>query len=308
MNKQIDEYLTHCKYEKKLDEKTIKAYFLDLKHFQTFSNKKFNKTSISSVDKYLIKEYIRCINEYAPSTIKRKIASLKAFFSYHEFEDNISINPFRKIKCRIKQVNKIPTTLKISELSDILRYAYSLLEKKNISKYDEFIKVRNIAILELMLSTGMRVSEVCNIKLDDFGRNFSSIKVLGKGKKERVIPITNRKIVTALESYNNLIPTSKKGYFFLNRLDRKISSQSIRTIVQYYAKQASLKLKINPHTFRHSFATILLENEVDIRYIQNLLGHSSITTTQIYTQISEKRKQEILCAKSPRNFIRLSNE
>ena len=306
MNEVINEYLLHCKYERKLDNKTLKAYTLDLKHFEYFVKENSEYVNLESIDKYVIKGYVRKIYNYSSNTIKRKIASLKAFFNYHEFEDNIQINPFRKVSLKIKPSYRIPITLDINELSAILEYAYSCLNRESISKFKKEAAIRNIALLELMISTGMRVSEVCNIKAKDFTKNYSLIKIVGKGNKERLIPITNNNVILALKAYKGIIYKTNES-FFINRLMNKISPQSIRIIVKKYAKNASINKRVSPHVFRHSFATILLEHEIDIRYIQQLLGHSSITTTQIYTRVSEKKKHEILSNKNPRNFIQLSS-
>lgn len=303
MKQEIKEYLLHCKYERKLDEKTIKAYKLDLNHFVKYLLKVESIEHPSAIDKTILKAYIESINHYAANTLKRKIASLNAFFNYHEFEDNIEFNPLRKIRLRIKSEKRIPKTLNNGELTKILEYAYQQRCSKKKTSFQYECSLRNIAIIELMLSTGLRVSEVSNLQLKDFSNDFLLLRIIGKGNKERRIPITNDKVRLALKTYHAI--SNSKTAFFSNRFNHKLSTQSIRTIIQNHGIKSAFKEKVNPHTFRHSFATLLLERDTDIRYIQQFLGHSSITTTQIYTTVSELKKTEILTLKNPRNFIEI---
>lgn len=301
MKQIIKEYFLHCKYERKLNDKTIKAYKLDLDHFIKYLIHEEGINDLSKIDKKTLKAYIESISHYAHNTLKRKMASLNAFFNYQEFEDNIEFNPLRKIRLRIKAEKRIPKTLNNNELAKILEYAYKQIPSKRATLFQHQCALRNIAIIELMLSTGLRVSEVSNLKLKDFNHDFSLIGIIGKGNKERRIPITNEKVRLALRSHNAISNT--ENYFFSNRFKRRLSTQSIRTIIQNYGVNSSFREKVNPHTFRHSFATLLLERDTDIRYIQQFLGHSSIVTTQIYTNASERKKKQILSDKNPRNFI-----
>lgn len=200
----------------------------------------------------------------------------------------------------------LPETLTISEISRILKVAYqekSRVENQRVYAYKE--KIRNIAILELLVASGMRVSELCSLRSYNLSIDFSSIKIMGKGKKERIIPITNEETQHALEQNCKLFGEQIKStsYVFINRFGKKLSEQSVRFMVKKYASLANVQRKVTPHLFRHSFATLLLEGDVDIRYIQHLLGHSSINVTQIYAHVNEKKKKELLTLKSPRNLM-----
>lgn len=157
-------------------------------------------------------------------------------------------------------------------------------------------------MFEIMFATGMRISEICSLKNDDVDLKNKIIRIYGKGSKERLIQIENTDVINALKDYKKH-NHSKTNYFFTNKLDNRLAEQSVRFMINHYVKLAGINMHITPHMFRHSFATLLLEEDVDIRYIQQLLGHSSITTTQIYTHISMKKQRNILAKKHPRNKL-----
>jgi len=304
MTHEISLFLFHCEIEKKLNKKTLKAYSSDLEQFNKFIEKK----KVKEIKKEDLKAYFLELSKYAPRTIKRKIATLKAFFSYLEFEEEIDVNPFRKVRTKIKLDTLLPNTLTILEVSSMLQKAYDC--KRSVTDTSAYIYkevIRNIAVLELLLASGIRVSELCSLKYKNISPDFSLVKVMGKGSKERIIPITNSATQKALEN-NYLVfkaEIQNTSFMFINRFGNPLSEQSVRFMVKAYAKKAKIERTITPHVFRHSFATLLLEEDVDIRYIQHLLGHSSINVTQIYTHVNEKKKKELLTIKSPRNFVTL---
>lgn len=279
-------YIEKCKYQRKLSNKTIKAYSTDLKQF-------YNQV-ISINNKESLTMYFSSLHvTYKPKTVKRKIASVKAFYHYLEFEEIIDNNPLHKIDVRFKEPILLPKTITHSEINDILITVY-----KNRC-------YRDIAIIELLICTGMRVSEICHLKSNDVNLQDKNIRIYGKGNKERILSIDNKKLISALENYNTIAP--RQEYFFSNRLYHSISEQSIRFMIKKYTKLAGIDKNITPHMFRHTFATMLLEEEVDIRYIQNILGHSSITTTQIYTHVNNNKQREILTLKNPRNKFSIAD-
>ena len=201
-------------------------------------------------------------------------------------------------------------SLKNKELVKLLTYLYSLQSCRNKSTYSQRVLVRDVAILELLFASGMRISKLCSLHTDDIDLIEGSVKIYGKGAKERLIQISNQNVLIALRNYvgcwNDKIQTS--NHFFLNRLGNPLSDQSVRYMIQKYCGQAGISLHITPHMFRHSFATFLLEEDVDLRYIQHLLGHSSITTTQIYTHVTLKKQRDILTYKHPRNKLTASGK
>ncbi|WP_298754878.1 tyrosine-type recombinase/integrase [uncultured Psychroserpens sp.] len=302
MTNQIIAFIFHCKVEKKLSSKTIKAYETDLRQFKDFINFKDTK----SIGKEELKSYFLYLSKFSKKTIKRKIATLKIFFSYLEFEEIIVNNPFRKVRIKIKDDLILPKILSIGEITEILKILY--ISKNDISNtksyaYKEII--RNIAVIELLFASGIRVSELCSLRISNIDNNFSLIKIQGKGNKERTIPITNSATQNALKATHSNFKKSirKQSYLFINRLGNPLSEQSVRLLVKRLAKEAKIDRNITPHVFRHSFATLLLEEDADIRYIQHLLGHSSIMVTQIYTHVNERKKTELLTSKNPRNLI-----
>lgn len=309
MKTYIAEFLTYCIVEKNLSSETIKAYNTDLKQFNLFLNGIQFKESIISIDKNILKSYISELTKFAPKTIKRKLATLKVFFSYLEFEESIENSPFRKLKTTIKIPKQLPKVMSLTEISSILTVAkhnlVCLEPKKLKNKYKEAL--RSMAILELLFATGIRVSELCNLEYSNIRNDFSVIIVKGKGEKERSIPVPNEYVKSVLKQYylsfRNEIDSSNS--FFINRLNKPLSTQSVRFMVKKTAKCAKVSRNITPHVFRHSYATLLLEEGLDIRYIQNLLGHSSINTTQIYAHVNDKKKQEFINAKHPRNLINI---
>lgn len=307
LTKLITNFEFHCKYEKNLSEKTLNAYAIDLNQFIEYKNFKYLR--ISEINKYLIKEYIG--NLYAfnlkVKTIKRKIAVVKAFFNYLDYEDIIDINPFNKLKIAIKEPIKLPKTIELKDVKKLLSYLYKLkINFKEKQSYTYKALVRDIVIIELLFSTGVRVSELSNILDQDIDINIGIIKIKGKGDKERIIQVCDFEVKKLLKEYYKLFykDIKKIHYFLVNRLGNKISEQSIRLMINKYEKTVFTSKHLTPHMFRHSFATLLLEEGVDIRYIQNMLGHSSISTTEIYTKVNLKHQRKLLKSKHPRrNFI-----
>ena len=201
----INKFLFHCEFEKRLSNKTLKAYSIDLKQYKAFLVNQ-NIADILLMSKEDLKEYLQFISTFKPKTIKRKIATVKALFNFLEFEELIEVNPFRKVKIRIKEPMILPRVMNIHEATKIFVIAYRELDEihNNKASYSFKEKNRDIAALELLFGTGIRVSELCTLKYNDIGIGFSSIRVNGKGNKERNIQIINKDIKKALQ---NLLPT-----------------------------------------------------------------------------------------------------
>ena len=242
-----------------------------------------------------------------PKSIKRKMASLKAFFNFWEFEDKISVSPFRKMRLTIKEEKKLPNVMTLSEISKILKLAYRIKEQhRGNNKYSYVTAIRDIVVIELLFSTGARVSEITGLKTSNINLNTGNIIIKGKGNKERLIQICNKEVLEIAKEYYflNKENIQKAGDFLLtNRFGNGISDQSVRGIVKRIKEKAGINRRVTPHIFRHSFATLLLENDVDIKYIQTLLGHSSISTTQIYTHVNARKQRMILRTKHPREKL-----
>lgn len=299
----IECYLSFCKSRKNLDFKTIKSYSIDLKQFTGF----ILSQTLEWNTKPALEQYIDLLhNKYKPKSVKRKIASLKAFFHYLEIEEIIENNPFHKIQVKYKEPFILPKTIPLNLIEQIIKFAY-LEQNSSTTFYSKRIALRNTLILELLFATGMRISELCSLTTEQINFNDYIIKIYGKGSKERLIQICNKNVQKLLDEYRREFDFELKNYnnFFINRLCNRLSEQSVRNMINTYSNNAGVSIHITPHMFRHSFATLLLEEDVDIRYIQQMLGHSAITTTQIYTHTSINKQKNILSSKHPRNKLEI---
>ena len=299
----IKKYLNYCELQKGLNLKTIKAYRIDLEQFYTF----FQNQKDDS-EKEVICNFVESLHaNYKPKSIKRKIATLKAFYEYLNCEEIINDNPFNRIHLKIKEPIILPKVIPEKILTKILNEAYDTLEECK-TLYSKKCTIRDIAVLELLFATGLRVSELCNLKSDDVNLSDSYIKTFGKGSKERIIQICTPDVLIALRQYKKCFKAEidSIGYFFVNRLSNRLSDQSVRFMINKYVNRISSSVHITPHMFRHTFATMLLESDVDIRYIQQILGHSSITTTEIYTHVSTAKQKQILKRKHPRQKLNVN--
>lgn len=296
LDKEFIHYIIYCEKSKKLSPYTLKAYKIDLEQYRIFCGK-------FSVDKIILTNYIQFLLEsYKPKTVRRKIASLKAFFRYLYCQDIIENNPFEKINTSFKEPKALPKTIPPYIIQSILCKLYLNIDS-SATPYQKQINIRNAAIIELLFATGARISEICHLRTNDIDLKSRTIKIFGKGSKERIIQIENKEVISILNRYINAYDDhiSNDNYFFLNNRLQRLSEQSVRYIIYNLEKQISSPIHITPHMFRHSVATLLLEEDVDIRYIQKILGHSSITTTQIYTHVTSSKQREILRTKHPRN-------
>lgn len=299
---EIQDYLSNCEHQKKLSPNTIRAYKIDAKYFLPFlSQYKLQNEPVSKIEKVIIQQFVdNLLAHYAPRTCKRKIACIKAFFNYLEFEDIIPINPFRKIRLKIKEAQTLPKVMKQSETTEQLRYVYQMANNTK-TKRQLFYAKRAIAVYELLLGTGMRIGELCHLKLSSLDLDNLTIRILGKGGKERIVYLVSDIVVDAIKAYLKL-RTSHSEFIFTNWNNNRMREESIRNIILSIGEK-TVHRRITPHMFRHTFATMLLENNVDIRYIQELLGHSSIRTTQIYLHLSNTSIRSALIQANLRNRL-----
>jgi len=299
----ISNYLEYCKTQKRLDEKTLKAYIIDLKQFSTLTSCK----EITMITPNTLETHIAQLHQqYKPKTVKRKIASLKAFFHYLEYKDIIEHNPFNKIQVRFREPVILPKTIPLHTIETFLSIIYR--QRYNAkTDYQKRNALRDAAIIELLFATGMRISELCALKKNDVNLFDGTILIHGKGDKERRIQIGNDAVIHILEEYKNnyLFEIQNCKHFFANQSGNPLSDQAVRRMINKYTSLAAIDLHITPHMFRHTFATCLLEADVDIRYIQEMLGHSSINITQIYTHVAVAKQKDILTTKHPRKDMHI---
>lgn len=302
LKKNIEQYLLKCKSQKNLDNKTIKAYKIDLMQFETFSRNKSDYMSKECIESFLSELQSK---QYAVKTLKRKVASLKAFFSYLNDEEIVLLNPFNKIKIKLREPIVLPKTISMKNLSILFNYIEDNLEEVKIHSYRYKETVRDRLILELLITTGIRVSELCDLRKNDIMFSMNMIKIYGKGSRERIIPIYYHTLIDAIQLYLDVFSEEliQSEYFFLNKRKKRLSAQSVRNMLKKYCVLLNINQNITPHMFRHTFATMLLDQDVDCRYIQRILGHSSILTTQIYTHVTSNKLNQIMQHKNPRSKI-----
>ena len=282
MDKLINEFLVYLKIDRKYSKNTIMTYQNSLNKFSTYIE---NKIAIKNINTKDIEKYISIIKEKMDEkSISNNISALRSFYKFLVIEEKIKENPLDFISIP-KHKKTLPTVLTLEEID-------KLLDINIITAYD----ARNKAVLELLYSTGMRVSEVINLKCSDVDLINAYAKTIGKGKKERIIPLGDYAI-NALEEYINihrprLLKKKINNYLFLNNHGTPISRQSLFIIINKLANNKNIKTKISPHTLRHTFATHLLDSGADLRSIQELLGHSDLSSTQIYTHVSRKKLEE----------------
>ena len=296
----ISEYLNYCEYRKQLNFKTIKAYKIDLNQYNSFCLDISDPFSKKAVDSYITELF----KHYKSKSVKRKIASLKAFFHYLEYTEFLAQNPFDKLDVYFREAKLLPKTISFHSIQKFLSVLYAQ-KMQTVSAYQFKCCLRDIAVIELLFATGMRISELCSLKPSDIDLENNTVLIYGKGSKERILQFGNSEVISALATYQSTFKAdiSACGYFFVNKRKQKLSDQSVRFMINRYAALAGIEQHITPHMFRHSFATLLLEQDVDIRYIQKMLGHSSISTTEIYTHVSNTKQKDILVNKHPRNFM-----
>lgn len=293
-SKYWNDFLTHCKI-KGLSENTIRAYEQDFKALQEWANAGL---VLKEIDKSLVQSWIRSMQqkELAQTTIKRRIACLKVFMRWLEIDEEISINPFHKMQLRFKIPKKLPKNLSKSELKILLNY-------KEESQPNNFSNFMTYVAMELMFNTGIRVSEVCNISLDDIDLSSKSILIKGKGDKERRVFIFDDIVVRLIGKYIQNRRSFKTNLLLITSVGSAASPDYIRRKIHKYVSKLELGRKITPHMLRHSAATELLENGTDIRFVQKLLGHSSISTTEIYTHVSDRGLRNALAKANFRRQI-----
>lgn len=303
LKEEIDKYLHYCRFQKELDGKTVKAYRQDLQQFMTFMEW-YDK----GMGKEAINAYLQHIHDnYKQKTVKRKIASVKALFHYLEEEEVIEHDPFHKIKTKFKEEMILPKIVPRSVIEKLLDYLYSEMVSIHHTEKQKNLILRDIAVIEMLFATGIRISELCHLQSTYFDSQTGVLCIQGKGGKERYLQIGNSDVLEILNAYKSIFEEDIKahGYFFVNRYGQPLSEQSARRMLHKHTTAIEVDRNITPHMFRHSFATFLMEEDVNIRYIQKMLGHSSITTTQIYTYVTTEKEREILRTRHPRNRMQV---
>lgn len=293
----INNYIIYCEKTKNLDWKTLKAYRTDLRQFEGYLTGKGADFQREAVVGYIARLNGTC----KPRTVKRKRASIRALTTWLLHEGLIDGNPFENLRFQTREPSYLPKVIPFWAVERMLQAAHS-----EITLYPGSERALcEAAVLELLFATGVRVSELCGIKAGDLDLKDGALRILGKGKKERIVFIEHESVLSALRQYGEQRAPGRDEPFFRNRRGHALSTDSVRDIVWKYGKLSGWTERVTPHMLRHTLATGLLENEVDIRYIQQLLGHSLITTTQLYTHVAGGKQREIMRYQHPRNKMLL---
>lgn len=283
----LDDYLHYLKAERGLSDNTVSSYGMDLQQFIGYL-KEQEIDNLNDVDKQVIIDYLDYLMKKgkANSSIVRCVTSLRKFFQTMKQDGIIDENPMLTIETP-KSEKHLPEVLSTEEVEMLL----------NAPDVTQTLGLRNRAILELMYATGLRVSEVVGLRLEDLHLDVGIIQTIGKGRKERIVPIGDEAI-TWINNYlrdarPELCKTRRSPFLFVNFHGERLTRQGVWKNLKNEVRKAGITKNVTPHTLRHSFATHILENGADLRIVQELLGHSDISTTQIYTHISKKRLSEI---------------
>jgi integrase/recombinase XerD len=296
----VNWFIGHCEGNRRLSSHTLKAYQHDLSLFQRYVSESSETIVLQQIDRNLIQAWLRTMTAEKPRTVRRRLATLKSMFSSMERNGKISVNPLIGFRCEVKVGKSLPRTIARSTVRSLLRAS-----RKQVAATINAVRRRILetAVVETLFSTGMRVSETVALNIKDVDMDRSVIFVRGKGNREREIPIVCGAFQDALSEQlkerrqQNALADSP---LFANRLGNRLSDQSVRSMLRRHSSMTGGR-QVTPHMLRHTVATLLLEDGVDLRHIQRLLGHSSIATTTIYVQVSDRSQRAILSRRHPRN-------
>lgn len=291
----IENFIMYLKSTKNLSQKTLDAYSIDIRAFINFERDVFHPNICAYVT-HLQSQGLK------DSSIKRKIVSLRVFYEYLVTTNLIGISPFANLKFRFRQERRLPKTLSVTEVKRLLNCFVD--ESIYRTEFSKRLFTRDAALMDILISTGIRVAEAAAIRYEDIIYHERAIIIRGKGRKQRLIYISSSDTWSKITAQIKCQKTwSKTCYLFTNRNDKPLTSHSIENIYSKYAAMARINPSSTPHYLRHTFATNLLINGADLRSVQEILGHSSIATTQIYTEISSKRKKQVLRKYNYRNKL-----
>lgn len=295
MKKIIFTFLEHAQATKNLSSKSISAYKSDLLQFFTYQRNLLKP----DICKYI--EHLNKDRKLKSSSIRRKIITLKNFYSFLDNQGIIKHSPFLGLHFKFRQEKKLPKTLSIKEIQKLL-YCFNQ-SPESLSPFKRRIWIRDRALIELLISTGVRIGEAAAITLSDIILSERTILIHGKGRKQRLIYISSP---ITWDCLTTLIKERKRdngNFLFVNKNGEQISTHGIEDIYAKYVKTAKINAASTPHYLRHTFATNLLANGADLRSVQEILGHASVATTQIYTEVTTNRKKQVLKKYNYRNKL-----
>lgn len=295
MKNYITRFLSNIQATKNLTEKTLKAYQSDLLQFFSIEPNLFNP----DICKFIT--HLSTTLKLKDSSVRRKIVTIKNFYEHLESQNIIAKNPFEKLKFKFRQEKKLPKTLSIKEISALLNCFNC--DQSELTDFKKALFIRDAALIDLLVSTGIRIGEAASIQLSDIIKSERTILIHGKGRKQRLIYISSPITWERLNTLIKHVKSTGGSYLFNNSNGRPISIYGIERIYEKYANKANILTKSSPHYLRHTFATNLLTNGADLRSVQEILGHASVSTTQIYTEVSNTRKKQVLKKFNYRNKL-----
>ncbi|AYC29342.1 site-specific tyrosine recombinase XerD [Paenisporosarcina cavernae] len=292
----LEDYLHFLRVERQLATNTLLSYERDLVNYLNYLEREKRISSFEQIDRTIILHYLAQLKSEGKTakTMARHISSIRSFHQFLVRERIMDSDPSMHVEMP-KMEKTLPKILSLDEIDMLL----------TMPNREKAIGKRDLAILELLYGTGMRISECIELSMEDIHLSMGFVRVFGKGGKERIIPLGN-KAIAACEDYllhargEFQLNATKSNHFFLNHLGNSLTRQGIGKILKEYAKKAGIKTDITPHIFRHSFATHLIENGADLRAVQEMLGHADISTTQIYTHVSKTRLKDVYTQFHPR--------
>ena len=302
MKNEVNDFILEMKGVNNLSNKTCLAYKYDIDLFVNYIGDKYKNIKEQDFLNYI--SYLNLSLKLKDSTIKRKIVCIKQFYAFLYSKKIIKNNVLKNTKIKFRKEHRIPKILYLDEVKKLLNVAYLSINSSS-SKFNKFESIRNIAILELLVCTGIRIGELSILCIKDISFVERTIIIHGKGNKERLVYISSNNTLKSIKKWMQIRSKIKVNYdnLFLNKYLKPISIYSIENIFKKYCYLANINNKATPHYLRHSFATYLLSNGADIRSVQELLGHSNISTTEIYTEVSPNRKKEVLEKYNYRNNL-----
>jgi len=302
----VDQFIHYLSLEKNASPHTCRCYRRDLEGFEDFLKNSgmyvssTGKVEMEKVDRMAIRKYLSFLHrKNKKSSIARKISTLRSFFKYMVREQVIPSNPAKGVSTP-KVEKTLPSTLTVDEAFRLMESPTTISEKPSEGSKEKGLRDR--AILELLYSSGLRVSELVGLNSNQLDLDLGIVRVIGKGRKERIVPV-GVKAIEALEAY-----LEKRGMLegeepiFVNSLGGRLTARSVGRLMKRYARHSGIFRKVSPHSLRHTFATHLLDAGADIREIQEMLGHSSLSTTQRYTHVSMGKLMEVYDKAHPRSF------
>lgn len=301
----IQQYQVYLSVERNLSIKSIKAYLSDLKGLIGW----LEEQSQHTLTKDLLQTYLRTLMSEAvlkDITIKRKYICFKAFFNFLVQQGVLGVSPLADFGKHFKTARRIPKTLSLTEVEILLNYPKQYMKELK-SDFRRSICTRNDAIIELLYVIGIRIGELVAINVEHIDLKEQTILIFGKGRKERLLYISSHDVVNKIKAWLHLRDTfnPKTNGLFVNKYGNRLSIYSIEDIFYKYRDLTGINKKATPHYLRHSFATHLLNNGADLRAVQEILGHTNVSTTQIYTEVSVERKKDVLSKFNPRNRLEL---